>query len=124
MGDAMARMLTPAYDMSGDKRPMHMLEEGDLIEWKRNGERGFSYGRVTCVIPESKRCIRIMPTDKTWNVTGARERWIGRSAVMVVRDRFGFRKEPHDSLGEVFRREAREHHFGPGPNAREPGRGD
>ena len=94
-------MLARAFDESGNRRPTYRLEEGDLIEWKRNGERGFKFGRVTAlcerdVSGESRKCpIRIMPLDQAKDPTGGRDRWIGRDAVMRIYERDGkTRKQP------------------------------
>lgn len=93
----MTSIEAPAYDDTGDRRPLHKVEEGDLIEWKRNGSTGFACGRVTCLLDPrgSARPIRIMPymTDKS-GPTGGRERWIGLRALMRVYDREGKRKCP------------------------------
>jgi hypothetical protein len=87
----------PAYDDGGNLRPLHRLEEGDLIEWKRNGQTGFRWGRVTCLLDPrgSARPVRIMPylPDKS-GPTGDRDRWIGLGAVMRVYDKKGERKQP------------------------------
>jgi len=88
--------LVPAYDYSGNRRPLHRLAEGDLIEWKRNGSRGFKAGRVTCIVPEKKQPIRVMPyTSPDGGYSGERERWIGRDRVMRVYEQDGrTRRQP------------------------------
>ncbi len=91
------RLRVQAYDASGNNRPFFLLEEGDVIEWKRNGHAGFCHGRVTCIAARSpsgeerSKPIRILPLNRFggYHPTGERERWIGRNAVMRVYERDG-----------------------------------
>jgi hypothetical protein len=87
-------MLVRAYDHTGDKRPMHHLEDGDLIDWKRNGATGFQRARVVAAINNHDK-VKIRPADATTNnPTGERERWIKLPSIMYVFDSKGVRKSP------------------------------
>lgn len=90
-----------AFDITGRSKVLHKLEEGDLIEWKRNGSIGFKWGRVTALQWPSAHLppkVRIMPyTDDKSGPTGERERWIGVRSVISVYDPRGHRKQPLDA---------------------------
>lgn len=93
-------MQVAAYDANAITRPYHQLDEGDIVEWKRDGSRGFQFGRVTALVAKNidgsdrRAPIRISPLDAQRSATGARERWIGRNSVMRIFDSRGIRKQP------------------------------
>lgn len=92
-------MMTPAFDETGNARPLHELNVGDLIEWKRNGSTGFRRARVTGLAPKRSKPICIEPVTRDDKPSGERERWVGIGAVMHVYDRNGTRKRPHRDAG-------------------------
>lgn len=92
----MSSLVVLAWDDSGDRRVPHQLDEGDLIEWKRNGYTGYCWGRVDCLRDDgAAKPIRIMPylSDKS-GPSGSRMRWISKLALMRVYDSKGNRKRP------------------------------
>jgi hypothetical protein len=100
-------MLTPAYSADGNARPLHQLEEGDVVEWKRNGSSGFLLGRVTALVEkghglERRQPIRIMPIRREDLGWSGRQRWIGANSIMRIYERDGkTRKPPHVERGEA-----------------------
>lgn len=89
-------MLVKAYTDSGTARVPHELDEGDIIEWKHDGARGFKWARAVAVIPDHPK-VKIRPLFKEGSgfvVTGARERWISLPTIMAVYDSQGRRKNP------------------------------
>jgi hypothetical protein len=83
-----------AYDSSGTNRPWHRIEDGDRIEWKRSGSRGFARARVLHIDPVGRLTIR--PVDAAGqDVPFARARNIMAPAVAYIFDQAtGRRREP------------------------------
>ena len=89
----MTQLRVLAFDETGDRRVPYLLEESDLVEWKRQGATGFQWGRVDFLRTDQvPRPIRIMPLAADRSSYGGRARWISSFALMHVYDSKGVRK--------------------------------
>lgn len=88
------RFFVRAYDSGGDKKPWHPIFEGDRIEWKRDGFRGFARAQVNGFCTSGKLQISPVTIDGDL-VHGARRRWITARTVAHVYDpATGQRRQP------------------------------
>ena len=80
-----------AYDETGNHRVPHEIGVGDILDWKRDGYRGFVRGQVF-MLNENTRCICI--TVLLSKSARGRTTWITDRNILRVYVCAGNRKSP------------------------------